>query len=1077
MSAPGVRTIGLDVGSTTVKAVVTASDGSYRSRYARHHGALAATAKRLLAELIRPDDRIDALVLTGSGAAALATRLQAPVVHEVSAVTAAVQALHPKANTVFELGGQDAKLVVFDRDDDGSVMRVHTSMNDRCAAGTGVTLDRCLLRLGLCPEQVRNVQYDPRRVRPLSTKCGVFAETDLVNLARAGVPASELVASLADAIVIGNLAVLARGLTPMPAVVLLGGPHVFLPSLADAWRYHLFRLWRERGIAVTNLEQVVFVPPDALLYPAIGASLTDLRGSRSAPRQGREILSALDQASDVSVTLRTDTPLATSEQNAHALSSSIVSELRPRWSPSILSGSFLVGIDAGSTVSKAVVLDLRGQIVARATRRSGDPVRDAQGLLDDLKQALRQSHPDARLGPIAVTGYGAAVIAPLVGASLQVVETVAHATAARLAVPDVDVVCDVGGQDIKVLVLDRDGSIRDFRISSQCNAGIGMVLEATAREFGIPLDRYGRHALAARRAPWFGDGCVVFLDSDRVTFQRLGFTPDEILAGLARALPRVIWTQIMNGTPPASLGRTFVLQGGVQLNPAAVLAQVDYLRRTVPGARVFVHPHPSEAGALGAALALATSARATSIDSPKSERRHLDTITVRNDEGTRCRLCANHCQRTFFEVRPPDGVPFIHVTGHGCEAGATAEPMSSIRREIVQQRRKRIPNLLFEEARWLFAPPKGVRAIRPWNRTVRIGIPRTLPMYRAAPFFRAYLQALGVRSSDVVFSPFTTETLWRQGSHYGATDPCFPVKVSLAHVHYLLHRVHDAGRRLDVLFVPRFTHALTPVRHTVDSASCPVVTASPALVRAAFAVASNALQQRGIVLLDPTVTVTDPELLRTQMFEAFRDILDITRDESDAAVAEGMAAMRRLDCHLQKRARAVLDAIERSASIGSGLGAVLVLCRPYHADPGIHHHVGDELQALGYPVLTIRSIPRDLDYLSKLFSTDLSSGLIEDPYDIRDLLPECDNSGASERLWAARFAARHGRLGVVDLSSFKCAQDAPTFVPIRQLFDSAGVVSCSLHDLDETRPVVSLRMRLRTFAHALREKGLMPWCS
>jgi predicted nucleotide-binding protein (sugar kinase/HSP70/actin superfamily) len=250
-----------------------------------------------------------------------------------------------------------------------------------------------------------------------------------------------------------------------------------------------------------------------------------------------------------------------------------------------------------------------------------------------------------------------------------------------------------------------------------------------------------------------------------------------------------------------------------------------------------------------------------------------------------------------------------------------------------------------------------------------------------------------------------------------------------------------------------------------------VVAASPALVRASFALADDALGRRGIALIDDTIDLCDPERLREQMHAAFGALLEVSRSESDQAVTRGAAAMTALDESLQASGADIFDALERNRT----RGAVLIIARPYHADPGVSHHVGDELQSLGYPVLTIRSLPREPERLDRWLRHDLASGRIEDPFDIRDLLPDGDNSGSIERVWAARIAAAHGRLGVVDVSSFKCAQDAGTYAPMRTLFETSGTVCCRLHDLDETRPATSLRIRLRTFVHALEQKGLHPW--
>ena len=1064
--------LGLDAGSTTVKVVLWRDGLVVRSAYLRHHGDPLRAAGRALAEVapapldVRP-------FLTGSAARLLAARWQAPIVHEVSAVAGAASRRHPRARTIVELGGQDAKLVMIEPDPAGGSPRAHMTMNDRCAAGTGVTIDRCLLRLDLSPERAATVAFDPARVRPLSAKCGVFAETDLVNLARAGAPPEVLVASLADAIVAQNLAVLARGVTPRPLVLLLGGPHVYLPAIVAAWRHRLAARWREPGAPAPVTPEApgapdVLVPADALLFAAIGACEVGAARHPDAPAVStRRLAAALDGPRALAADVRLDTPLVDEPARSRPRAP------HRRRGPRAPGAPYLVGIDAGSTACKAVVTTLDGELLAARGRRSVDPVGDARELLAELERTLGL----APLAPraVGVTGYAAGVLAPALGGDVhEVLETVAHARAARAAEPGVDVVCDVGGQDIKILALDGSGAIRDFRLSSQCSAGIGMVLEATARELDVPLAAYAERALAAKRAPWFGDACVVFLDANRITFQRQGFTPDEILAGLARALPRVIWTQVMNGAHPASLGRTFVLQGGVQRNRAAVLAQRDWLAAAVPGARVVVHPLAAEAGALGAALAAGDALAAGAIAArPPRPLAGATRIDVRSDEDTRCGLCANRCPRVFVSVTDAaDGAaaaaaPAVHVTGHACAEGAVAVPAPGASRGVARRKRRRAPNLLAEEVKLLFAAGSPAAARHRPPRRVRVGIPRTLAMYRAAPFFRGYLEAAGVAPADVVFSPVTSPALWRAGAHHGSSDPCFPVKVSLAHVHHLLHRVHDRGRPLDVLFVPHVTHALTPVTHVRDSASCPVVAASPALVRASL---GDELARRGIAIVDPLVTLTRPELLREQMFAAFAPLLALSRAASDAAVTAGLAAMRAVDDALGAAARDVLDELERTP----GRGAVLVLARPYHVDPGLDHRLGEELQALGYPAFSCRAIPRDADYLRRLFQAELAAGTIADPFDVRDLAPECVNSGAAERLWAARFAARHGRLGVVDLSSFKCGQDAPLYAPVREVLDAAGVVTCSLHDLDETRPVASLRLRLRTFAHALAARGLAP---
>ncbi len=1013
--------LGLDVGSTTVKTVVSlgASAEPLQVSYRRHRGDPAGALAALCDEL--PADATLTPVLTGSGAAPLAELLGVRAVHEVTALAAALSARHPEARSAVELGGQDAKLLVLEPG------RTHMAMNDRCAAGTGVTIDRCLARLGLDADAVPEAVYRPNRLRPISAKCGVFAETDVVNLARTGVSTPELLASLADAIVLGNLAVLARGLTPLAPVVLLGGPHVFLPVLTAAWRHRLAEVWRERG----QPEGPIVVPAHALHFAALGAIAlaTEDDAVFSAP----ELARTLRRGPPASVHIRLAQPLSPAPSD-----SAPVPVPEPISAAASSPPTLAIGLDAGSTRTKLVAIDAStGRLLASAQCPAGDPLADLPLLLDDLARALGAPLITRALG---VTGYASPLLAPLLDAEVREIETVAHARAARAVWPACDVVCDVGGQDVKLLALAPDGALRDFRLSTQCSAGIGAALEACARELGVPLADYAREACAATRAPWFEPSCVVFLDAARVTLQRQGFTRGEVLAGLARVLPRVLWTQVAAGTAPAQFGRRFLLQGGVQHNPAAVQAQRDHLLAEVPGAEVRVHPHPSDAGAIGAALAALEQPRAQ----PRELRAPAGGTRLETSPATRCTACPSHCQRTFVTV-PGVGAPLI--SGHACSVGEAALPPVQRSRNLTRVRRTALPDLMAEECRLLFGPrahpepPPGVRRLR-------IGIPRVLAMYRAAPFFRAYLQGLGIPARDLVLSPPTSDALWRRGARHGSNDPCFPVKVALAHVHHLLAR-HDAGHRLDAVLMPHFTHALTQVTGTVDSASCPVVAGAPALVRASFA---EALAARGIMLLDPVVRITERAEVEVAMHEALAPLTGATRDVSDAAVAAGYQALADVQARLTELGTAVVDDLDA----GRRSAAVVVLLRPYHVDPGLSHRLGEELQALGWAVLTPRSLPR------------------RGRLDIQELSPECVNSGAAERLWAARFAAQHERLGVIDLSSFRCGQDVPLAAPVRELCESTGTPLAILHDLDETRPVAALRLRLQTFAHAMRARGLGP---
>src|SRR4030095_15433239 len=242
-----------------------------------------------------------------------------------------------------------------------------------------------------------------------------------------------------------------------------------------------------------------------------------------------------------------------------------------------------------------------GEILVKAYQLSkGNPIQDTKELVQNLHDQIAAQGATLECIGFGATGYAADVLEECVLADVHLVETVAHMMISVHFFGDVDVICDIGGQDIKVLFM-KNGDIQNFKLSNSCSAGNGMLLQAMADQFGIKVTDYAETAFKAELAPKFSYGCAVFLDTDRVNFQKEGFQKEELLAGLAQVLPKNVWQYVVSIPRLASLGRKFVLQGGTQYNMAAVKAQVDYIKARVPDGEVFVHPHPGDAGASGGA--------------------------------------------------------------------------------------------------------------------------------------------------------------------------------------------------------------------------------------------------------------------------------------------------------------------------------------------------------------------------------------------------------------------------------------------------------------------------------------------
>ena len=349
---------------------------------------------------------------------------------------------------------------------------------------------------------------------------------------------------------------------------------------------------------------------------------------------------------------------------------------------------------------------------------------------------------------------------------------------------DVDVICDIGGQDIKVLFM-KNGDIANFRLSNSCSAGNGMLLQATADSFGVPVTQFADVAFKAELAPKFSYGCAVFLDTDRVNFQKEGYSKEEMLAGLAQVLPKNVWQYVVQIPRMAALGTKFVLQGGTQYNLAAVKAQVDYIKERVPGAEVFVHPHTGEAGAIGAAMETlrVVKRKGTSTFIGMDATINLE-YRSKNDEETVCHFCPNECKRTFIDTTRPDGTTSRYIAGFSCEKGTVESNEAML--NLVAERKKlaqEFPNCVDYESKQAFRHfykplpmpsadtmikdvevkrgflgTRVVNITRPFRRSspeswaarrsVRIGIPRVLNLYSTGPFFRTYLEAIGIQRAE-----------------------------------------------------------------------------------------------------------------------------------------------------------------------------------------------------------------------------------------------------------------------------------------------------------------------------------------
>jgi activator of 2-hydroxyglutaryl-CoA dehydratase/predicted nucleotide-binding protein (sugar kinase/HSP70/actin superfamily) len=1100
--------LGLDVGSTTVKAVAidARTDEIVWRDYQRHE---SRPAEKLLEVVSRLDSEAGVgrgtarAVITGSGGAAYADLIGAHYIQEVAAVAVAVERRHPDVRTIIELGGQDAKIIVFEEDVEGR-SRKTVSMNDKCAGGTGVVIDKISAKLKIAPEALTSQPYAGVKVYPIAGKCGVFAETDINGLQKRGVAAEELMASLYDAIVLQNLTVLSRGHALPPGVLLVGGPNAFIRGLREAWQAHIPERWAERGLTLpagATPESLIAVPPMAEYYGALGGVEFGRRERQATTEyHGASRLAAVIARGHEGAARRGAPAVGESGMD---LAEFRRQYQRPAWTPPALAAGQTVrgfiGLDAGSTSTKAVMLDDDGRVLAKAYQLSkGNPIEDAIEMFASLRVQIESQGARAEIAGLVTTGYAKDILKDVFAGDAALVETVAHAQSALHIYDDPHVIVDVGGQDIKIIVM-RGGRVKDFRLNTACSAGNGYFLQAIARSFGYPVEEFAETAFSAREMPVFGQGCVLFLQSEIANVQRHGWKPPEILAGLAAVLPRNVFLYVAKAPNLSRFGWRFVLQGGTQRNLAAVKAQVDFIRSNFKGQErqpdIVLHEHCGEAGAIGAALEairLFEHGRATSfIGLEAAERIRFET---RCDDDTRCHFCKNECVRTFIDVSigakaagaervagDVDEATHRRFVVAGCEKGS-AEDLSRMRdiKAAEDAVKKRTPNLIALAGRevWKLRHPASVadplpgkgwtaasrarRALAGSRGQVRIGIPRVFNFYALAPFFTGYLESLGVDAKNIVFSDFTSNEMYRTGTTRGSIDPCFPSKVALAHVHNLLFVKHRRTP-LDCIFFPMIEVVPSRLSGTRANNACPTVSLTPQTVRAAFTKETDLFAEQGVRYLDAILDMEDQPLFRRQMFEMWEPVLGVSWEENQRAIAAGQTVLAEYEGVLRSAARSALETLERENRLG-----ILLLGRVYHHDPGLNHGIPEELQKLGYAVFSQHTLPLDRDVLDRLFGEEVQAGFIRDPLDISDVWKNSLAASSNLKIWAAKFAARHPNLVAVELSNFKCGHDAPIYATIEEIIEASGTPYFGFKDIDENKPTGAIKLRIETIDYSLK---------
>ncbi|WP_340508523.1 acyl-CoA dehydratase activase-related protein [Bifidobacterium longum] len=1078
--------VGLDIGSTTVKAVVLDQSDSLKdtlfSDYRRHHANVRATVAGLLVdihkelvELGRGDEPIR-LSITGSGGLALADNLHVPFIQEVIAETEAIDKEYPQADVIIELGGEDAKITYLKPTPE-------QRMNGSCAGGTGAFIDQMSTLLDTDAAGLNEMAKSYENLYPIASRCGVFAKTDLQPLINDGAAKPDLAASIFTAVATQTIAGLAAGRPIHGTVIFLGGPLFFMSELRAAFQR-----------ALEGKVDEFIVPTDAHLYVAYGSALqadmdSDDQGHHFEAHTCDEILMRLDELKNLPSNTPTMPPLFPTEADREDFNKRHHKEHIHIGTLEGAHGPHFLGIDAGSTTIKATLVNDDREIVwSSYANNEGSPLTAAINIVKKIQSELPEG---AWIARSCATGYGEGLITTGLHLDEGVVETMAHYRGAEMVSPGVTAVIDIGGQDMKYLAI-TDGVIDSIAVNEACSSGCGSFLQTFAMSMGLTIQEFTQKALASTHPVDLGSRCTVFMNSSVKQAQKEGASIEDIAAGLCYSVVRNALYKVIKLRDSGELGDTVVVQGGTFLNDAVLRAFELLTERQVT--------RPNIAGLMGAFGAALTARmhyqdEADHLDvvvkadgseeqsdaepAPKSEPKAaafkktesakpeahvvvvdgvthtassiltgeaLDNMSMTAERDV-CKLCQNHCKLTITTFS--DGSRF--VTGNRCERGGDAKKKRSDRPNLYDYKYKRC----FAYRR--LTDKKATRG--------EIGIPRALNMYENYPFWFTLLTTLGFK---VMISGRSSHELFETGIESIASENiCYPAKLVHGHIKWLINK------GIKTIFYPCVSYEENLVPNTDNHYNCPVVANYPLVVGANV----PELREDGVRYMHPYFNLANHELMVGRIVEEFA-WANVTREEAETAVKAAYAEDKVFKHDVQQEGLTALAYMKEHNCRG-----IVLAGRPYHIDPEINHGIPETICSLGMVVLSEDSIC-ELHPGEKLNLTEFRSEGEADPRSknaarfrhvgdrtVTKMPLRVTNQWAyHSRLYAAaHFVASYPGLELVQLNSFGCGLDAITTDQVAEILaDKADVYT--LLKIDEVSNLGAAKIRLRSLKAAVEER-------
>lgn len=974
--------MGIDVGSTTVKVVLLDEQDNYLyKKYIRHYANILDTVHTLLQEAqVGYEEAKVHVAITGSGGMAMADKVRIPFVQEVIAETKAIKALYPQTDVIIELGGEDAKVTYLGR-------TAEHRMNGSCAGGTGAFIDQMATLLQTDASGLNQLAMNADTIYPIAARCGVFAKTDVQALLNQGASHENIAKSVFQAIVNQTIAGLACGHKIEGNVAFLGGPLTFLSEL------------RQCFCDTLELDEAHrIIPENGELFIALGAALMNDECRDITVGELTKEIGALIGV-PMEATDRVD-PLFRNEAELEEFRARHAKAVTPKGDIKDAEGPCYLGIDAGSTTLKVVLINSKNEIIfSHYGPNHGKPLEKSQELIEKIYSLLPKGAYIAHSG---VTGYGEAFLKRALGIDIGEVETIAHYRAAQFFCPDVSFILDIGGQDMKCTKV-RDGYIEDIVLNEACSSGCGSFIDTFATSLRLPIEQFAKEGLLAPMPIDLGSRCTVFMNSKVKQAQKEGATVPDIAAGLAYSVIKNALYKVLKVKDPKELGDHIVVQGGTFYNEAVLrafekLMGVEVIRPDVSGLM----------GAYGMALLASEAAEelqnqhSTLLDSDGLKSLQVST-SMRN-----CGLCSNNCMLTINAFS--DGRTY--VTGNRCDRSAG---------DMIQEKHKPVPNMVDVKLRRYFDYFLK-KNIPEFEGKLRIGIPRVLNMYEDFPFWFTFFNQLGC---EVVLSDYTTKDQYNKAIDTIPSDTaCYPAKAVHGHIRDL------AQAQVDLIWYPCIQHGPKEFSHD-NNYHCPMVISYPELIR------NNMQDVMGKTpFYAPFLPLADKKSLVPALVKALKE-LPFSKSEISNAVETAWAEQEKCKADYREMTKKTVSRL-----VAEQVPTIVLAGRPYHLDSGINHGIPELITSLGMAVLTedgVAPLGKDIKHLRVVDQWSYHSRLYH----------------------AAEFVSRTEGFQIVELNSFGCGLDSIVADQVKDILSAKHKIH-TLLKIDEGTNLGAVTIRLRS---------------